>query len=513
MDDAAGMDGWPAYNVFDSAFATYHYDDIVFMPGHVSCEAAAIDVTSQLTKDIKLRTPIISSSQVTEDEMAIKMALAGGLGVIHRNQPAQDQAEMVRIVKRFMHGKILAPATLAPENTIADWAELAWSRGVESLSVPITEGGKLGEKLVGLVTARDAGYLHARTKQTRDVAQNDPDVQNDPRTPLRDVMVTDVVTAKASLSLQDAQDFLRSTKKGKLLLVDDDYQLVSMVTRSDLRKANDYPLVSRDENGQLLVGASVAVDDWKRARLIIEAGVDVLFVDVNMGDLESQLEFVGKLKADHPHVRIAVGLVSSARKAKRFIEAGADTIRAGDASPQLACGGEMASVGRGDATAVFNVSRYIRAHFDLPVIADGLTRNSGHILKAFCLGASTVSLDDALLGTDEALRQGLAYDTGSFEKPVPKYADPSGRVVESTGPVMTLVKYIEQGVKRGLQDVGVQDLTALHSALSRGELRMECRCTFAAQVAMARKRSVETSAYPVILPTLPHLPARGPHLC
>merc|ERR1712232_193210 len=217
-------------------------------------------------------------------------------------------------------------------------------------------------------------------------------------------------------------------------------------------------------------------------------------------------------KADHPNVQVAVGLVSSVRQAKRFLDAGADTIRAGDTSPQLGCGGEMAACARGDATAVFNVARYVRSHFDLPVIAEGCLRDSGHVLKAFCLGASTVSLNDALLGTDEALRQGLACQNGTFQASMPKYADPSGRVSASTGPVRKLVQYIGEGVKQGLQDVGAQNLSALHGALNRGGLRMECRCTFAAQVAAARRRAVETSAYPVIMPVLPQLPTRVPRL-
>jgi IMP dehydrogenase len=435
------------------------------------------------------------------------MALAGGLGVIHRNQSTKAQAEMVRSVKRFLHGKIPTSdlATLSPESTISDWYELARSRGSESLSVPITEDGKVGGKLVGLVTARDAGST------------------DDPQTQLSHVMVTDLVTAKASLSEQDAHDCMRSEKKGKLLLVDDAGGLVAMVARSDWKKASDYPLASRDANGQLLVAASIGMGEKKRAQATIEAGVNLLFVDVNVADIEPQVEFVRQLKDDHPRVAIAVGLVSSTRLAKLFIDAGADIIRAGDTCPQLGCGGEMRIVGRGDATAVFNVSRLLSSHYNLPVIADGCFQNSGHVFKAFCLGASAVSITDALLGTDEAFQRDLTCDNdrsqlswnsrfsgAAKQKPLvlPKYSDSSGRIVASTGPARKLVHYMGQCVKQGLQDVGVQNLSVLHRALHKGELRMECRCMFAAQIAQARRRAVETTAYPAIMPVIAQQPDR-----
>jgi IMP dehydrogenase len=417
--------------------------------------------------------------------MAIAVALGGGLGVIHSNQTPESQAEMIQSTKRFVRGFVLDPLTLDPDVEVAALRQIVRDRGIKTAL--ITEDGKLGSKLLGIVSARDFENCE------------------DPRTALSAVMVAPVVTAQEPISLKEAQDRLMYTKVGKLPIVDDQQRVMSMVTREDIKTLQNFPNASLDRHGQLLVGAFISLER-DRARAVVEAGADVLFVDLSIGVLDEYVEFIKELKKDYPAVQIVVGRVSSCRSAKRVADAGADAIIVGSLAPQLSFGGEVGAASRAEATLVYMIAKYIKLHFnDIPIIADGGLRSGNQILKAFCLGASGIILSDALLGTDEALGLGLGGDGASLESSVPMYIGRCGRAIESIGPVRPLIEYIEATVKHGMQDLGVQNVEDLHGALTRGDLRIECRCSFSTQVGDARKQAVQLSVHPEVLPSLPEV--------
>eukprot|EP00928_Gymnodinium_smaydae_P080648 TRINITY_DN64304_c0_g1_i1.p1 TRINITY_DN64304_c0_g1~~TRINITY_DN64304_c0_g1_i1.p1 ORF type:complete len:520 (+),score=98.74 TRINITY_DN64304_c0_g1_i1:99-1658(+) len=498
-----GENGWPAKKVFLGSHNVYGYDDIVLMPRHASFEAAAVDVSGHATRYLPLHSPIMGSvdDSVTETEMAIALGLVGSMGVIHRNQAPEAQAEMVRRVKRYMSGFILDPVCLSPQDLVADAQRLKREKGFGS--IPITDNGKLGGKLVGIVTSRDL-----------EVVENQ-------RTPISKVMVKDVFSAKEPLSLVEAREKLKFAKVGKLLVVDEEDRFVSMVTRADLKKIRDYPCASRDDRGQLYVGAAVAGDtdaDWSRARHLAEAGADVLFLDTTPGNMDRQIEFIQKIKSEYPKVQIVAGIVSTCRVAKRLAEAGVDALRVGSCSPLRAAGDDLAAVGRAEASAVFQVARYVRMNFGLKVIADGGINNVGQVLKALSLGASAVMLGDLLAGADEAPRGEVVGADGrcrrvhhgpqpatAFAREPRRGAEPSvlptfaGHVVPTTGSVESLVRYLENGIRNGIRDLGVQCIDELHTAVEKGDITMECRCSVAVQAQEIKQHLLEASGYREVL--------------
>lgn len=484
-----GEDGWPIMKIFDGASSAYTYDDLVFMPGHVAFDANTVDLGSHLTKTLALNSPIIAgaSDSLTESDMAIAVGLAGGLGVVHRQQPTEAQAAMVQRVKGYMSGFILEPVTLDPSSTLLDLEKLRRNRGVSS--VAITVNGKLGGKLVGIITARDIEGI------------------DDVKMPLSQIMVRDVKSATEPISLHDAQERLRLEKVGKLPIVDAENRLISMVARCDMKKLRDFPKASKDKHGRLLCAAAVTAGDTARARTLIQAGADVLFVDICDGNLDQQAEFIRQLKGDFPQTSLVVGPVASCREAKRLAESGADALRAGCA-PQLRAGGEVAAVGRAEASVVYQITKYARLHFEIPVFAEGGVHNSGQALKALCLGAAGVVLSEALLGTDEALG---GEKKGFFQASLPTYTGRAGVTLPSTGAAGQVVRYLEEGLRRGLWSLGAASLPALHEAMLKGELRAECRCPFASQVCEARRLASLASPYPEVMPTLPDL-STGPNL-
>merc|ERR1740117_2715619 len=282
------------------------------MPGLVDFETKAVEVNSKMTKGIKLKTPIISGAQdsLTGTEMAISIALAGGFGVIHRDQSMEAQADMVRKVKGFMTGFVITPVTLSPSHTVAHIDHIKSLKGFSG--IPITDTGQLGGKLLGLLCARDIENIEDR------------------RTSVGDIMIRKMVTMKEPVTLGQAKETLRVARVGRLPITDTDGNFVSIVTRGDMKSFRDYPKATRDQHGQLMVGASVIADtdaDWARARTQAEAGVDALFVDLSVGFSDRPLEFIRAMKEEFPGVQIIAGPVTSCRAAKRLADAGADAIR------------------------------------------------------------------------------------------------------------------------------------------------------------------------------------------
>lgn len=506
-EDDVAMDGWPADKALSGCTSGYGYDDVMFMPGHTSFEASEADIKGQLTIRISLRMPLLSAPvcSVTEWEMATNMALVGSMGFIHCNQTIESQAEMVRRVKRFVSGFILEPFVLSPKHTVADLVQLKASHGVGS--VAITADGKLHSKLLGWVGARDTDTVPDQDKKTRT---------------LETIMVKKVVTGQEPITLRDAQDLLRKAKVGKLPIVDADGRLMSIVARSDVKKFREFPIMSLSDTSQLLVGAAVDIgeDSYSRAQALIGSGVDVLLLDGSEEGGDSQVELIKRLKAEFPETEIISGPAASCREAKRLADAGVDAVLIGSAVPRggYEVHGACAAVGRPEATAMFEVGQYVRKNYQIPAIAGPGVVSIGHAVKALCLGASAVLLCEPLAGTDEApgagvLRHGARFKLSHGAEPIGGYRAglsakqtasvvplSFGRAVCQQGSVRGLLPYLCQGLRAGLQDLGAQSIPALHQALDNGELRVEVRSPYTAQLMAAAARTARDARKPEVMP-------------
>jgi len=475
MDKGNGVD---AATLFEDSGLTY--DDYILLPGYIDCSLADVSLESRLTRRIALKSPIVSSPMdtVTESRMAISIALLGGIGIIHYNNTIEEQVAEVAKTKRFENGFIKDPVVLSPEHRIADVDAIKEKYGFSG--IPITEDGKPGGKLVGIVSARDIDFEPDRTKK------------------LREVMTTDLVTARAGISLAEGNRILKESKKGKLPIVDEDGHLVALMSRSDLRKNQDFPLASKDDAKQLRVGAAVSTrpEDRDRIAALVEAGVDVIVVDSAQGYSVFQVETIQWTKEHFPELQLIGGNVVTPDQCEGLIEAGADALRVGMGSGSICITQETVAVGRSQATAVYHCAKYA-AKKDVPVIADGGIGSSGDMAKALAAGASAVMLGSMLAGTDEAPGEyfyeggvrvkryrGMGSPEAMQARGAKRYMEAeetikiaqgvSGTVLDK-GSVIDYVPYLMQGLKHALQDVGCSCLKELHEAAARGTLRFEKR--------------------------------------
>lgn len=472
-------DGFSADDLFKSKNGLA-YNDFILLPGYIDFAPQEVILESNLTRNIKIKTPFISSPMdtVTESNMAIALALLGGIGIIHNNNTIEEQVHQVKKVKRYENGFINDPMVLSPQDTIAAIDEIKDKYGFSG--IPITENGKLNSKLVGIVTNRDIDFETNRSKK------------------IEAVMTREVLTAKKDISLIEANEKLKTSKKGKLPIIDEKGFLVSLMSRNDLLTNREYPLASKDSHKQLLVGAALSTQEEDRDRLdkLVAAGVNVIVIDSAQGNSIFQIETISYIKKRHPDVQIIGGNVVTEEQCQNLIDAGADALRIGMGPGSICTTQTTVAVGRAQSTAVYRCAAFANK-YNVPVIADGGIANIGHIAKALSIGASTTMMGSMFAGTVEAPGE-YFYENGirlkryrgmasieAMEKGSSKryFADEtkvkvaqgvSGSVVDK-GSLFDYVPYLIQGVNHSFQDLGVRDITTLHKKLYSHELRFELR--------------------------------------
>ncbi|KAA8830473.1 IMP dehydrogenase [Bifidobacterium tissieri] len=364
------------------------YDDVLLLPNETDVIPSQVDTTTRLTRDITMKSPVLSSAMdtVTEAQMAIAMARNGGIGVIHRNLSIEDQANQVDIVKRSESGMISDPLTVHPDATLADLDKLCAAYHVSGL--PVVDND---DHLVGIITNRDMRFI----------ASEDYD-----RLRVSDVMTKEnLVTGPADISKEDAHRLLAQHKVEKLPLIDENGKLAGLITVKDFVKTEQYPDATKDEQGRLRVAAGIGFlgDAWQRATALMEAGVDVLVVDTANGEARLALDMIRRIKADSAFngVQVIGGNVATYNGAKAMIEAGVDAVKVGVGPGSICTTRVVAGVGVPQLTAVYEAARACKAA-NVPCIADGGIHYSGDIGKALVAGADSVMLGGLLAGCEEA---------------------------------------------------------------------------------------------------------------
>lgn len=442
------------------------YDDVLLVPQKSAIIPAEAAVHSRLTKDIPLNIPLVSSAMdtVTEDRLAIAIAREGGIGVIHRNCSIEEQVEMVRRVKRSENIIIDNPQTTGPDVKLSDLIILMEYKGVSGFPVVDSE-----YHLLGIITRRDIGH------------PNHP-----PETMVSDVMTPRdrVVTGKPGFSLNDARAVLYKDRIEKLPLVDDEDKLVGMMTGADIEKSTRYQSAAKDEHGHLRVGGAIGVgpDALNRAKALMEAGCDALFIDAATGHTETTMRVLREVKEKVPGAIVVAGNVVTAEGAKDLIDAGADAIKVGVGPGSICTTRVIAGVGVPQFTAIQWVAPVCREH-GIPLIADGGLRYSGDIVKALAAGADLVMVGSIVAGTDESpgamiRMQGRNYkqyrgmgSTGAMKKGSgDRYGqNSSGKLVPEgvearipyKGALADVIFQLIGGVRSGMGYVGARNLTEL----------------------------------------------------
>jgi IMP dehydrogenase len=358
------------------------FDDVLLLPQHSKVLPSQIDVSTQLTPRIRLNIPLLSAAMdtVTEARLAIALAREGGMGVIHRNMTIEDQAGEVDKVKRSEAGMIVDPITLPPTATLQEAEDLMSRYRISG--VPITEKGRL----VGILTNRDVRFA---TDFSRPVSEY--------------MTKENLVTAPLGTTLEESKGILQEYRIEKLPLVDDDFNLVGLITVKDIQKKMDFPNAATDERDRLLVGAAVGVgpDMLERAAALVQAKVDVLAVDTAHGHAEGVLRGVRQLRRAFPEITIMAGNVATAEGTEALIKAGTDIVKVGIGAGSICTTRVISGVGVPQFSAIVECARAAR-NFDVPVIADGGIKYSGDIVKALAAGASAAMMGSLFAGLDEA---------------------------------------------------------------------------------------------------------------
>lgn len=376
---------------------SYTFDDVLLVPAYSKIQPAEADTRTKLTRDIALGIPLISSAMdtVTEWEMAIAMAQAGGLGIIHRNMDVGAQVEQVRKVKRYESGMVVNPITTYPEATLAEALDLM--KNFKISGIPVVDGNR---KLVGILTNRDVRFCTSL------------------ETPVSELMTADnLVTVKPGVDKEEAKRLLHKHRIEKLLVVDNDGRCVGLITVKDIEKSTLYPNACKDAEGRLRVGAAVGTGrtGYERALALADTDIDVIVVDTAHGHSHNVIETVTKIRQlRSSNIQVIAGNIATADAARALIDAGADALKVGIGPGSICTTRIVAGVGVPQLTAIMDVAEYAGKH-GIPVIADGGIRYSGDLAKAIAAGADVAMLGSLLAGTDEAPGEVILYQGRSYK--------------------------------------------------------------------------------------------------
>lgn len=373
------------------------FDDVLLVPAYSNVLPRDVDIATQLTRDIQINIPLISAAMdtVTDSRLAIAMAQEGGMGIIHKNMPADLQANEVRKVKKYESGVIKDPITVSPTLSIREVLEITRANNISG--VPVVEN----ESLLGIVTSRDLRF------------------ETHLDSPVSTIMTPKerLVTVKEGASLDEVQLLLHKHRIEKVLVINDDFQLRGMITVKDIQKSSEHPNACKSDNGQLLVGAAVGVGKGTNERVdaLVKAGVDVVVVDTAHGHSQAVLDMVRWVKNNYPDLQVIGGNIATADAALALIEHGVDCVKVGIGPGSICTTRIVAGVGVPQITAIDNVVAAASKH-NVPVIADGGIRYSGDLAKAVAAGANTIMIGSLFAGTKESpgeveLYQGRSYKT------------------------------------------------------------------------------------------------------
>ncbi len=447
------------------------FDDVLLVPAHSTVLPRDAELTTRLTREIKLNIPLVSAAMdtVTEARLAITIAQEGGIGVIHKNMSVERQAQEVAKVKKYESGVIKDPITVTPDTTIGEVIRLTREKNISG--VPVVENGN---RLVGIVTNRDLRF------ETRYDA------------PVSEVMTPRerLVTVREGAPKEEVVRLLHQHRIEKILVVDDDFHLRGLITVKDIQKAKDYPNACKDEQERLRVGAAVGVGAGtdERVEALVAAGADVIVVDTAHGHSQGVIDRVRWIKRHYPEVQVIGGNIATGEAAVALLEAGADAVKVGIGPGSICTTRVVAGVGVPQITAVANVAQALR-DTGLPLIADGGIRYSGDVAKALAAGAHSVMLGSLFAGTEEApgeveLYQGRSYktyrgmgslgamaqqqgssdryfqeDTDAIEKLVPEGIE--GRVPYK-GSVVAIIHQLLGGIRASMGYTGCRTIAELH---------------------------------------------------
>jgi IMP dehydrogenase len=377
-------------------FEALTYDDVLLLPAYSEVLPRDVITESELTKNIRLNIPIVSAAMdtVTEADLAITIALEGGLGFIHKNMGIEKQALQVRKVKRSQSGMILDPISLNINSKVGDAVKIM--RDFKIGGIPVIDGD---HKLLGIITNRDLRF------------------HKNMSTPVSEIMSKEnLVTALPGIELFEAEEILQVHKIEKLPIVDKDGKLTGLITYKDILKKKDKPNACKDEFGRLRVGAAVGVtaDILDRIDLLKQAGVDVIGIDTAHGHSRGVIEATKKVKAKYPDLEVIVGNVATYQAGKDLVKAGADAVKVGVGPGSICTTRVIAGVGMPQLTAVYEVARATK-DAGIPVIADGGIRYSGDVVKALAAGASTVMIGSLFAGTEEAPGEMIIFEGRKFK--------------------------------------------------------------------------------------------------
>ncbi len=441
------------------------FDDVLLEPGPSDVMPTQADTRTRFTREISLNIPLVSAAMdtVTDSRLAIAMAQAGGMGVIHRNFSVDEHADHVREVKRYESGMVINPLTVHPDTTLKEIRAIKASRHISGF--PVVERGS--GKLVGILTNRDMRFEHSDRATAASLMTRE-----------------NLVTVREGVSQAKARDLLRRHKIERLIVVDDDYRAVGLITVKDMEKAEAYPLAAKDSKGRLLVGAASTVGDagFERSLALIDAGVDVVVIDTAHGHSSQVATAVKRLARQSNRVQIIAGNVATYDGARSLIDAGADAVKVGIGPGSICTTRVVSGVGVPQFTAI---AEAVRAAKDagVPIIADGGIRYSGDLAKAIGVGASSAMMGSMFAGTDEApgevfLYQGRTYKSyrgmgslgamarGSADRYFQKEVSDALKLVPEgiegqtpyKGPIAPVIHQLVGGLRAAMGYVGAADI-------------------------------------------------------